>query len=132
MRERLQNSRIFQGLAVVLGAYPTVFLLGSHFVEDVWFISPLTAGFYGSILLILLMRWKVRELSMERLGVYTLLVIVNGLYIGGMLLIEWWYSWQAMVQMIIRIVLPYGLGDGLAAQILEWFPYEVFPTHYTL
>lgn len=85
MRERLQNSRLFHGLAVILGAYPTVFLLGIHFVKGVWFISPLTVGFYGSILLILLMRWKSRELSTERLGVYTLLVIINGLSIGGML-----------------------------------------------
>lgn len=132
MRERLQNGRLFHGLAVVLGAYPTVFLLGCHFVKGVWFISPLTAGFYGSILLILLMRWKFQELSTERLGVYTLLVIINGLYIGGMLLIEWWYSWQAMVQMIIRIILPYGRGDGLAAQILAWFPYAQFPPKYSL
>ena len=68
MKERLQNSWLFYGLAVVWGAYPTVFMLGSHSLEgDVW--SPLTAGFYGSILLILLMRWKARELSTERLGV---------------------------------------------------------------
>lgn len=99
-------------------------------MEGVWFISPLIAGFYGSILLILLMRWKARELSTERLGVYTLLVIVNGFYIGGMLWIEWWYSWQAMVQMVIRLILPYGLGKGLAAQILEWFPYAQFPPKY--
>ena len=53
MKERLQNSWLFYGLAVVWGAYPTVFMLGSHSLEgDVW--SPLTAGFYGSILFVLL------------------------------------------------------------------------------
>ncbi len=36
------------------------------------------------------------------------------------------------MQMVIRFILPYGLGERLAAQIVEWFPYAQFTPKYAL
>ena len=103
----LKENVFWHILALGLAYYPLVGALLSNFIKNFFAVPPLSAGFYGSLLILVLVCRNFQGMSTERIGVYTLPVILNGLMIGAFLYIEWVYSWQAMVRMSVQIIFPF-------------------------
>lgn len=114
--KRLKSSPVIQALALLMAAYPFVSMIldsamlifNSSNAALAWVdahLPTLSLGFYGSLLLLLFIRWNYQKISTRRMGIYTLLIILNGLLIGIFLVMAWFSA--SFIQQLTNILIPF-------------------------